>query len=162
MNLLKIYDYQPQLFNISRDAPPHSLSHAFRFPLTPFSSSTLSPLSLSKPAFKILCVSKVEASFLGNKEEEDDDAKNLSEFEDLAPESVVYQNTLRLVECSMFAAVTGLVYFLSNSLSIEVWFSLTKVNSQLGFSWLYLITRTLLLLLVNCGLMFFGVFSPFQ
>jgi hypothetical protein len=27
-----------------------------------------------------------------------------------------------LVECSMFAAVTGLVYFLSNSLSIEVWF----------------------------------------
>lgn len=34
----------------------------------------------------------------------------------------VYQRTLRLVECAMFAAVTGLVYYLSNSLAIEVGF----------------------------------------
>ncbi|KAF3785290.1 hypothetical protein EJ110_NYTH28354 [Nymphaea thermarum] len=32
----------------------------------------------------------------------------------------VYRSTLRLVECAMFAAVTGLVYYLSNSLAIEV------------------------------------------
>ncbi|CAN6448700.1 unnamed protein product [Victoria cruziana] len=34
----------------------------------------------------------------------------------------VYQRTLRLVECAMFAAVTGLVYYLSNSLAIENYF----------------------------------------
>lgn len=39
---------------------------------------------------------------------------------DLAMDGEVYQKTLRLVECSMFAAITGLAYFLSNSLSIEV------------------------------------------
>lgn len=35
---------------------------------------------------------------------------------------MVYKKTLRLVECAMFAAVTGLVYFLSNSLAIENYF----------------------------------------
>ncbi|XP_031478934.1 uncharacterized protein LOC116249802 [Nymphaea colorata] len=34
----------------------------------------------------------------------------------------VYRSTLRLVECAMFAAVTGLVYYLSNSLAIENYF----------------------------------------
>ncbi|XP_077227571.1 uncharacterized protein LOC143860680 [Tasmannia lanceolata] len=43
-------------------------------------------------------------------------------FEDLATNGAVYQNTLRLVECSMFAAITGLAYFLSNSLAIENYF----------------------------------------
>lgn len=42
------------------------------------------------------------------------------EEDDLSPNSTVYRNTLRLVECSMFAATAGLIYFLSNSLSIEV------------------------------------------
>lgn len=42
--------------------------------------------------------------------------------EDLAIDGAVYQKTLRLVECSMFAAVSGLAYFLSTSLSIESYF----------------------------------------
>ncbi|OWM75846.1 hypothetical protein CDL15_Pgr009490 [Punica granatum] len=46
----------------------------------------------------------------------------LEEEEDLSPNGPVYRNTLRLVECSMFAASAGLVYFLSNSLSIENYF----------------------------------------
>ncbi|KAJ4815668.1 Membrane protein [Rhynchospora pubera] len=33
-----------------------------------------------------------------------------------------YQKTLRLVECAMFASVSGLAYFLSNSLAIENYF----------------------------------------
>ncbi|KAF6169063.1 hypothetical protein GIB67_038560 [Kingdonia uniflora] len=41
---------------------------------------------------------------------------------DLATDGDVYRNTLRLVECSMFAAVSGLAYFLSNSLAIENYF----------------------------------------
>ncbi|KAL5974456.1 hypothetical protein ACLOJK_031121 [Asimina triloba] len=45
------------------------------------------------------------------------------EFEgDLAVDGAVFQSTLRLVECSMFAAVAGLAYFLSNSLAIESYF----------------------------------------
>lgn len=79
-----------------------------------------------RSTFKIFTVSRIEAPFFENNEEDEEEdeernsATNLTEFEDLAPDGVVYQNTLRLVECSMFAAVTGLVYFLSNSLSIEV------------------------------------------
>lgn len=42
------------------------------------------------------------------------------EEEDLSSDGAVYRKTLRLVECSMFAALAGLIYFLSNSLSIEV------------------------------------------
>ncbi|RWR97720.1 DUF2232 domain-containing protein [Cinnamomum micranthum f. kanehirae] len=45
-----------------------------------------------------------------------------SEIEDLATDGPVFQKTLRLVECSMFAAVSGLLYFLSNSLAIENYF----------------------------------------
>lgn len=45
-----------------------------------------------------------------------------TEAEYLAMDGIVYQKTLRLVECAMFAAVGGLAYFLSNSLSIENYF----------------------------------------
>lgn len=55
--------------------------------------------------------------------------------EDLSVDGVVYQNTLRLVECSMFAALSGLVYFLSNSLSIEV--SLGEYDHGSSFNELY-------------------------
>lgn len=40
--------------------------------------------------------------------------------EDLGEESQVFKKTLRLVECAMFASVSGLAYFLSNSLAVEV------------------------------------------
>ncbi|KAI3991810.1 hypothetical protein MKX01_038208 [Papaver californicum] len=44
------------------------------------------------------------------------------QLDDLAIDGVVYNKTLRLVESSMFAAVAGLAYFLSNSLAIENYF----------------------------------------
>lgn len=46
----------------------------------------------------------------------------LRDYDDLAIEGAVYKRTLRLVECSMFAAVAGLAYFLSNSLAVENYF----------------------------------------
>ncbi|KDP29323.1 hypothetical protein JCGZ_18244 [Jatropha curcas] len=128
MNLHIIHQYQPLFFHISPVAPPHDISSGLKSPFTKFtslSSSNILPISTFGPAsFKISCVSKAEASFFNRKKQkrEDDDAINATEFEDLAQDGVVYQNTLRLVECSMFAAVTGLVYFLSNSLSIENYF----------------------------------------
>ncbi|CAK9149292.1 unnamed protein product [Ilex paraguariensis] len=66
-------------------------------------------------------VSRTEAPIWSN-EGEEKPADVLMGFEDLAPEGEVYQKTLRLVECSMFAAVSGLAYFLSNSLAIENYF----------------------------------------
>lgn len=45
----------------------------------------------------------------------------IEDFEDyLAEDGEVYQKTLRLVECAMFAAVSALAFLLSNSLAIEV------------------------------------------
>ncbi|GAB2226533.1 hypothetical protein Droror1_Dr00022343 [Drosera rotundifolia] len=44
------------------------------------------------------------------------------EEEDLGLDGVVYQRTLRLVECAMFAAVGGLAFLLSSSLAIENYF----------------------------------------
>ncbi|KAJ6836355.1 uncharacterized protein M6B38_328145 [Iris pallida] len=44
------------------------------------------------------------------------------EEDDLGEEGDVFRKTLRLVECSMFASVAGLAYFLSNSLAIENYF----------------------------------------
>ncbi|KAL6570988.1 hypothetical protein OROGR_000538 [Orobanche gracilis] len=52
------------------------------------------------------------------KEEESED------FEEyLAEDGEIYQKTLRLVECAMFAAVSALAYLLSNSLAIERYFA---------------------------------------
>ncbi|KAJ9140649.1 hypothetical protein P3X46_031268 [Hevea brasiliensis] len=126
MNPLKVYQWhcQPQFFRISRNTPLLSISPGLKFPLktfTPPSFFNLLLLSSFRPSLKISCVSRAETSFFDNKQE-DDSANRLSKLEDLAQNGVVYQNTLRLVECSMFAAVTGLVYFLSNSLSIENYF----------------------------------------
>ncbi|XP_013657109.1 uncharacterized protein LOC106361848 [Brassica napus] len=91
-----------------------------------FASSSSSLLSLSPQRPRISLVSSSNrsclalssisrASFSGNRE---DGKKEEAEEGD----ELVYQKTLRLVECAMFAAVTGLVYFLSNSLAIENYF----------------------------------------
>ncbi|BBG94403.1 hypothetical protein Prudu_002677 [Prunus dulcis] len=61
-----------------------------------------------------------QASSFSTNEEESTEIS--PELEDLSPDGVVYKKTLALVECSMFAALTGLVYFLSNSLAIENYF----------------------------------------
>ncbi|XP_031273647.1 uncharacterized protein LOC116132115 isoform X1 [Pistacia vera] len=123
MNLLKIHPQPLFFFHF----PKTTSSHQPKLPLqfTSSSSTTLfHSLSLFKPSFKLSCISQAKTSFLNNEEEKQgiSVSNTLSEFDDLAPDGVVYQKTLRLVECSMFAAVTGLVYFLSNSLSIENYF----------------------------------------
>ncbi|KAK9191495.1 hypothetical protein WN943_020107 [Citrus x changshan-huyou] len=119
MYLPKIHR-QPVFFQIPQTTLPRRPEFPLKF--NPSSSSRLLSSSLSKPSFKLSSIPNAEASIVNNKKEKAaiDVCNSLSEFDDLAPDGDVYLNTLRLVECSMFAAVTGLVYFLSNSLSIEV------------------------------------------
>lgn len=54
----------------------------------------------------------------GEEEDKDEDF----ELEYLSPDGEVYQKTLRLVECAMFAAMSGLSYLLSSSLGLESYF----------------------------------------
>ncbi|CAN6823790.1 unnamed protein product [Brassica oleracea] len=114
MNLLKtIHHHQSTITRFYRFATTQSLA-----------SSSLLSLSLQRPRISLVSTSNrscfalssvSRASFLGNRE---DGKKEEAEEGD----ELVYQKTLRLVECAMFAAVTGLVYFLSNSLAIENYF----------------------------------------
>ncbi|GAB4840213.1 hypothetical protein Ancab_020978 [Ancistrocladus abbreviatus] len=90
-----------------------------------YNNAVVSPsFSLSKPpnyftAFRLSNFSPPSWSRSNEKEEEEE---RTTEVEDLAPDGAVYQKTLRLVECSMFAAVAGLTYLLSSSLAIENYF----------------------------------------
>ncbi|CAI0458755.1 unnamed protein product [Linum tenue] len=136
MNFLRIHNgsYQPRILHV--DQLPHlrHLSATVQLPSTQrlslISSSTILPLSLRKPTFKFSSIPRINASVVDGKEEERQEERESEEglsndgreTDYLAPDGDVYRNTLRLVECSMFAAVTGLVYFLSNSLSIENYF----------------------------------------
>ncbi|XP_075480453.1 uncharacterized protein LOC142521130 isoform X1 [Primulina tabacum] len=53
----------------------------------------------------------------------DKNGEEVEEFDEyLAEDGKVYQKTLRLVECAMFAAISGLAFLLSNSLAIERYF----------------------------------------
>ncbi|KAF8088751.1 hypothetical protein N665_0530s0007 [Sinapis alba] len=116
MNLLKTIHHQSTLTQFYRFATAK-----------PFASSSLLSLSLQRPrislvstsnrsSFALSSISSTRASISGNQYDE----KKEEEAEE--GDEVVYQKTLRLVECAMFAAVTGLVYFLSNSLAIENYF----------------------------------------
>ncbi|CAF1709093.1 unnamed protein product [Brassica napus] len=114
MNLLKtIHHHQSTITRFYRFATTQSLA-----------SASLLSLSLQRPRISLVSTSNrscfalssvSRASFSGNRE---DGKKEEAEEGD----ELVYQKTLRLVECAMFAAVTGLVYFLSNSLAIENYF----------------------------------------
>lgn len=126
---LQIHHLTPPL-SISQTTPPYtrpSLPHL----LSPFSQRidfspkpnlfTFSPILLSKPNFKLFRASESRTLIYGN---EDEEATGIStDLDDLSPNGVVYRKTLALVECSMLAALTGLVYFLSNSLAIENYFA---------------------------------------
>ncbi|KAE9605640.1 hypothetical protein Lalb_Chr10g0099501 [Lupinus albus] len=107
------------LLSISKPNPlslhPHFLK--FKSPFSSFSLSSPTPSTL-------LRVSNFAVSVFNNENQEEEQDKGISiELHDLSPNGPVYQKTLQLVECSMFAALTGLVYFLSNSLAIENYFS---------------------------------------
>ncbi|XP_074383473.1 uncharacterized protein LOC141725014 isoform X2 [Apium graveolens] len=82
------------------------------FSLTPF-------FSPSKPKFdsRNFRVFNFKQAWFRNNEEQ---GKILSD--DLTEDGEVYKRTLRLVECSMFAALGGLAYILSCSLAIENYF----------------------------------------
>ncbi|XP_052200312.1 uncharacterized protein LOC127806823 isoform X2 [Diospyros lotus] len=123
MNLLKIQ--KPSSFSIGRSTPPHrpSLSppHLHLPTLLAEPQPWLLSASPTLPSiFRPRVSSDVEAARVWGDREDDEEERRCEE--DLAPSSAVYQNTLRLVECSMFAAVSGLAYFLSNSLAIENYF----------------------------------------
>lgn len=121
-NVLKFQHHQPSHLRISQTTlPRHPTSLLHLFPKLSFRPSSFS-LSKTSRSFKFSSLSKVEQPVYFDDEEERGGPSNESvvEFEDLVQNGVVYRETLRLVECSMFAAVTGLVYFLSNSLAIEL------------------------------------------
>ncbi|CAI8594083.1 unnamed protein product [Vicia faba] len=114
---LKTHQHHSSFFSISKPNPLHTFSlqpHILSLPPSPPQKLPLKlkpqPLSLS---FPIQRVSNIELPLFSNDEQ----------LQDLSPKGQVYQKTLQLVECSMFAALTGLVYFLSNSLAIENYFS---------------------------------------
>lgn len=121
----------PQPFYTSRATHLHHFLTPLQLPKFPFSATPpkptvflkLKPFSfptpLSSPTFKLLRVPRAEASIDSN---EGGYAKATDDLEDLSPNGAIYRKTLALVECSMFAALTGLVYFLSNSLAIENYF----------------------------------------
>ncbi|XP_021755431.1 uncharacterized protein LOC110720682 [Chenopodium quinoa] len=125
--LLKLHHYHSPLYS-----PPPFLLHS-QFPsfnpkpIKFFRHYNAFPasFSLSSSSFKPRAAFKVEdivPSFWGNEQERLNDEDDSGCLEDLASDSPVYQKTLRLVECAMFAAVAGLTYLLSNSLAIENYF----------------------------------------
>lgn len=137
---LQIHHLTPPL-SISQTTPrytcpslPHLLppfSQRIDFSLKP-NLFTSSPILQSKPTFKLFRASESRTLIYGN---EDEEATGIStDLDDLSPNGVVYRKTLALVECSMFAALTGLVYFLSNSLAIEV----RGVGLKFGFFSIYM------------------------
>lgn len=126
MNILKINPHiRPRHRHQSKLWPE------FQFHTSPERNFKLSP-SFARPLFSVKNVRAVKVcaaipfAIDNIKEEESED------FEDyLAEDGEVYQKTLRLVECAMFAAVSALAFLLSNSLAIEViflfWFLLTPI-----------------------------------
>ncbi|XP_062111246.1 uncharacterized protein LOC133822821 isoform X1 [Humulus lupulus] len=104
-----------------------SVSHRPRFHFKPNSHwFSHSPSHIPIPrssnlTFKSPRVSGIETLSFQNDEDRDKSSPQL-QLQDLSSRGMVYQKTLALVECSMFAALTGLVYFLSNSLAIENYF----------------------------------------
>ncbi|KAG6712699.1 hypothetical protein I3842_05G115300 [Carya illinoinensis] len=110
---LYLYPPPPQFPNPALPPPLHKPTLSLR--PNPFSLS----IRLCNPEFRLFKVSKAEAPVTGN---EGGYTKASPQVEDLSPDGAVYRKTLALVECSMFAALTGLVYFLSNSLAIENYF----------------------------------------
>lgn len=117
--------HQSAISHVSR----HSLSPPYFLSLKPKLSRSINPLSalsLSLQAsfspskanfrFRHVRVSNIEEAPSCSNEEK----KKNSDDEDLTADGEVYKKTLRLVECSMFAALGGLAYILSSSLAIEV------------------------------------------
>lgn len=124
---LKTYQQPSSFISIAKPNQIHTVSLQHKFLSLTFPSTSPPPkfplklkptFSLFSRSFPLLRVSKIGVQICSNEEHEGEEDK--PELHDLSPNGPVYQKTLQLVECSMFAALTGLVYFLSNSLAIEV------------------------------------------
>ncbi|KAM7492158.1 hypothetical protein LguiA_035079 [Lonicera macranthoides] len=141
MNLTKIHGLHPSPFHISQTTVskpslffPHLSSpptHKAKFSLSlnSLSTSTLpskSPISPVKHRFVSRVSRHVRTLRVGALSWESEGERSTDDtstyLEDLTPDGEVYKKTLRLVECSMFAALGGLAYLLSSSLAIENYF----------------------------------------
>jgi hypothetical protein len=119
MNLLKTIHYQSTITRFYRFAPTRSFASSVS--LSP-QRHIISLVSISNRG-RCFAFSSVSGASLYNNQEDgkkEESERNYASTKE--GDEVVYQKTLRLVECAMFAAVTGLVYFLSNSLAIENYF----------------------------------------
>ncbi|KNA19426.1 hypothetical protein SOVF_061580 [Spinacia oleracea] len=141
-NLLKLHHYHPPLHSPPPPPPPSPSPSPVSLPHPHSSSFILKPIkfsrhynafsaSISLSSFKPKAfISDIVPSFWGNQQQQEENRLTDNDYndddsgclEDLDPDSPVYQKTLRLVECAMFAAVAGLTYLLSNSLAIENYF----------------------------------------
>ncbi|XP_022878384.1 uncharacterized protein LOC111396246 isoform X3 [Olea europaea var. sylvestris] len=130
MNLLKIklnhhrFNHRHQLCQNSQITPnlsPHFLFHPSQKQKSNFSVS-YTPLIYSFTKYaKASAIHSKTPFFANEKLEEEEESKDFEEY--LAEDGEVYQKTLRLVECAMFSAVSGLAFLLSNSLAIEKYFA---------------------------------------
>ncbi|KAL0424822.1 UNVERIFIED_CONTAM: hypothetical protein Sradi_1017000 [Sesamum radiatum] len=128
MNLLKL-NLHSHSHPHPRTRPRHHLklrqsSLFLFFPLheqsLKLSASCATPLYSFAKYAKTSKVNNAATSFSIDKNEEEE-TEDFEEY--LAEDGEVYQKTLRLVECAMFAAVSGLAFLLSNSLAIEKYFA---------------------------------------
>ncbi|KAH6823156.1 membrane protein [Perilla frutescens var. hirtella] len=103
-----------------RPPNPHFFFLSFREQSFKLSPAVVGPLYSST---KYVRNSKINVAtpFSIDKNKEDDEIEDFEEY--LAEDGEVYQKTLRLVECAMFAAVSALAFLLSNSLAIEKYFA---------------------------------------
>ncbi|KAL7091114.1 hypothetical protein ACP275_12G085400 [Erythranthe tilingii] len=94
------------------------------FPTSDGQSFKLSPSIATRLYSLTKCAknSKINAAIpISIEKNEEEEIEEIEEY--LAEDGEVYQKTLRLVECAMFAAVSGLAFLLSNSLAIEKYFA---------------------------------------
>ncbi|KAL0463671.1 UNVERIFIED_CONTAM: hypothetical protein Slati_0254700 [Sesamum latifolium] len=116
-------------------------SHEQSFKL---SASRATPLYSFAKYAKTSKVNNAATSFSIGKNEEDE-TEDFEEY--LAEDGEVYQKTLRLVECAMFAAVSGLAFLLSNSLAIE---NKEEILVLYVLDYLYQLERAKILCLFLC------------
>ncbi|KAK1381007.1 hypothetical protein POM88_027751 [Heracleum sosnowskyi] len=104
--------------SLSSLSPLHFLSLNPLHQIPNLSLSNPPHFSTSKPNLRL---KNVRVSSFGEAKYTEN-FKKIFDYNDLTVDGEVYNKTLRLVECSMFAALGGLAYILSSSLAIENYF----------------------------------------
>ncbi|CAN4121955.1 unnamed protein product [Withania somnifera] len=128
MNLLKLHHqhnhYHYKFSSVSGNSSPHSSLAPRHFLFFPTHKPKKNSLTLNYflETFKQKNVRASTIKFQTWSSKEEENSEDSEDYEYLAPDGVVYNKTLRLVEGAMFAAVSGLAYLLSNSLAIENYF----------------------------------------